>query len=204
MANELTFRLLLLAYYAGLIGINVYYGRQARKAGRTRTKADDTAVQQEGRAVYWLRRIAGRLMIVAVILYLIYPPFMASLAAPLPDAVRWLGFGVGIVSLPLLIWVQRALGRQWSRNLQLQDEHQLVTSGPYALVRHPMYSVISLSFLTVALIAANWLVIVFAIGSFAAIFARIRSEEEMMLAAFPDEYPAYKRRTGRLLPRLFG
>ncbi|MCA9968920.1 MAG: isoprenylcysteine carboxylmethyltransferase family protein [Anaerolineales bacterium] len=201
MENELLFRFLLLLYYVCIIGINVFYGRRARQSGRTQTRADETAVRREGRGKFLLRRISGGLMILGVLLYVIYPGWMAALAAPLPLWLRWLGVALGLSTLPLLVWVQQALGRHWSRNLQLQAEHQLITTGPYARIRHPMYLVIIASFVTVALLAANWLVILPAVGAIAAVYARIQNEEQMLVDAFPEAYPAYMQRTGRLLPR---
>lgn len=198
--SELPFRLIFLGYYLALIGISVYFRRRANRQGLN--AQEDTETRQREGKVRVFRRVAGIFMVSAALLYIFYPPFMDALAAPLPLWLRWIGVGIAVVSLPLLAWVQDALGKQWSRNLQLQAEHQLITTGPYRLVRHPMYTVIFMAMSSIAIISANWLMIVPALGAMMAIYSRIGNEESMLREAFPGEYEAYMRRTGRFLPRL--
>lgn len=202
MVNELFFRLFFLGFYLALVAIAVYFRRRGQRRGSMRTQGDTESKQREGRSRLSIRRIAGIGMITAAVLYVIYPPFMDYLHAPLPQIVRLLGVALGLTSLPLLVWVLDALGRQWSRNLQLQEEHQLITDGPYRLVRHPMYTVIFMAMSTVAIVSANWLMIIPAVVAMGVIYSRIPKEEEMLKEAFPGEYEGYMAQTGRLLPRL--
>lgn len=202
MISELFFRLFFLAYYLILIGIAVYFRRRGQRRGGMRVQADAESKAREGQQRLSIRRVAGIGMITAAVLYVVYPPFMVRLQAPLPTAVRLAGVVLGLVSVPLLIWVLDALGRQWSRNLQLQEKHQLITTGPYRLVRHPMYTVIFMAMSTVAIVSSNWLMIVPAVVAMGVIYGRIPQEEAMLIEAFPDEYKQYMAQTGRLLPRL--
>jgi protein-S-isoprenylcysteine O-methyltransferase Ste14 len=201
MGSQLSFRLIFLAYYLLLFGITRYYGKRADRAGR-RTARDRAATEREGKGRMVIRRLAGIVMISAAVLYVVYPRWMDRLSAPLPTGVRWAGVGLGVVSLPALCWVQETLGKYWSRNLQLQDHHELITTGPYRWVRHPMYLVIFAAMITLGLISANWLVIVPALVAIGAIYSRIPNEEAMLIEAFPESYPSYMKRTGRLFPKL--
>ena len=202
MVSELFFRLFFLVYYLALIGIAVYFRRRGRQQGSMQTKADAESKRREGSSRLGIRRVAGIAMISAAILYVVYPGFMAALQAPIPQSVRLAGVVIGLVSLPLLVWVLDALGRQWSRNLQLQEKHQLITSGPYRMVRHPMYTIIFMAMTTVALVSSNWLMIVPAVAAMGIIYSRIPQEEAMLIEAFPQEYEAYMARTGKLLPKI--
>ncbi len=201
MGSELTFRLIFLSYYLLLFGITRYYGKRADRAGR-RAKRDQAATEREGRGRLVIRRLAGIVMISAALLYVVYPRWMDWLAAPFPTWLRWMGVGLGVLSLPALFWVQETLGKYWSRNLQLQDHHELITMGPYRWVRHPMYVVIFTAMTTLALVSTNWLMIVPAVVAIGVIYSRIRNEEAMLVEAFPHAYPAYMKRTGKLLPKL--
>lgn len=201
MGSELTFRVIFLSYYLLLFGITRYYGKRADRGGR-RTKRDRAATEREGRGRLVIRRLAGIVMLSAALLYVVYPRWMDRLAAPLPTWLRWVGVGLGVLSLPALCWVQETLGKYWSRNLQLQDHHELITTGPYRWVRHPMYIVIFAAMTTLALVSANWLMIVPALVAIGVIYSRIHNEEAMLVEAFPDAYPAYIRRTGKLVPKL--
>ena len=64
-------------------------------------------------------------------LYAINPTWMGVLSVPFPDWLRWVGFALGLASLGFWSWTQVALGKEWSPQLQLREEHHLVTTGPY-------------------------------------------------------------------------
>jgi protein-S-isoprenylcysteine O-methyltransferase Ste14 len=160
------------------------------------------AIKREGRLFLLLRSVMALFMIAVFILYAINPKWMMWFAAPFPIWLRWIGVGFGIVSLPLLIWVQQTLGRYWSTNLQLRDAHMLVTSGPYHLIRHPMYTALFTFFIAGSLISANWLFILLTMVVIIGLYIRIGKEEIMMIGKFGDEYRDYLKRTGRFLPRL--
>jgi protein-S-isoprenylcysteine O-methyltransferase Ste14 len=99
-------------------------------------------------------------------------------------------------------WTQIHLDTQWSAQLQLRQEHHLVTSGPYARIRHPLYSAMFGWAVSLGLLTANWIFVALAALSIAGTVARIPKEEKMMLEAFGDEYKEYMQRTGRFFPKL--
>ncbi len=93
------------------------------------------------------------------------------------------------------------LGSEWSPQLQLREGHHLVTSGPYARIRHPMYTGITGFGVGLALVSANWVFVALVALVVVGLLLRIPREEEMLIAEFGDEYRMYKHRTGSLLPR---
>ena len=97
-------------------------------------------------------------------------------------------------------WTHAVLGRFWSPYLQLRPGHRLIAEGPYARIRHPMYSTILGWMMSLGLVAANWVPFIFAALCALNFMLRIRGEEKMMLQQFGDEYREYMKRTGRLLP----
>jgi protein-S-isoprenylcysteine O-methyltransferase Ste14 len=135
--------------------------------------------------------------------------FHRALAQPLvPTATpleRWLlaAFGVmlTVASVGLALRAVRALGRQWSLQARVLSDHQLVTSGPFALVRHPIYAamfglcvVMGLALSTVpALVAALAL---YGVGT----LVRVRSEERLLRGTFGAAYDAYARRVPAVVP----
>ena len=150
-----------------------------------------------------LRSIGFLLFITLLVLYATYPQWMTRFRLPFPIWLRYIGAGLGLASLALLLWVQDTLGRQWSTGLVLREEHTLVTSGPYRWVRHPMYTALFAFMIALGLVSANWLVVLAPAVAISLLLARIPKEESMMTEQFGDEYRAYMERTGRLLPRLF-
>ena len=121
---------------------------------------------------------------------------------PLPYWVRCAGISLMILCLPLSIWVYRTLGVHFSTRLQLLKDHQLVDTGPYRFVRHPMYSTFFLCAVAASLASANPIVGIASIGMIMALSLRIKREETMLLERFGGEYREYMQRTGAIVPKL--
>ena len=120
-----------------------------------------------------------------------------------PLWLRWLGVSLFALADLLFIWVHHHLGANFYANLKLREGHQLVTSGPYKHIRHPMYLGFYLNHFGVFLLTANWLIgLSWITGLSLIMLYRIRREEAMMLHFFGDSYRTYMNRTGRFLPRL--
>lgn len=119
---------------------------------------------------------------------------------PAPPWLRWAGLVLGMTSVGLFAWTHAALGRFWSPHLQLRPSHRLIADGPYARIRHPMYSAILGWMMSLGLVAANWIPLACAALVAVNFALRIQGEEQMMLQQFGDEYREYMKRTGRLLP----
>jgi protein-S-isoprenylcysteine O-methyltransferase Ste14 len=119
----------------------------------------------------------------------------------LPAWVRWAGVLVGIICLPFLIWIHRTMGRFYLDRLELKDDHELITSGPFSRIRNPMYLVFCVFAFSMGLVTSYALNLLFSIAIIASLNLIVGHEEEMMLKRFGDEYRAYMERTGRFLPR---
>ncbi|WP_028748717.1 protein-S-isoprenylcysteine O-methyltransferase [Rhizobium mesoamericanum] len=115
---------------------------------------------------------------------------------------------LGAILFCMAMWVFRrthkALGRNWSISLQIREKHELISHGPYALVRHPMYTSFLLMALGQAFLLANWVVGLAGVIGFAVLFfLRVDKEERMMLEIFGPEYRAYMDRTKRIIPYIY-
>jgi protein-S-isoprenylcysteine O-methyltransferase Ste14 len=116
--------------------------------------------------------------------------------------VQWLGVGLSLIGIGFAFWARVHIGRNWGIPMSLRQDHELVTSGPYAYVRHPIYTGIMLAQIGSALaVGVVWLV-AFAIAFVYFVFSA-RTEEKMMVAQFPAAYPAYRHRTKMLIPFVF-
>lgn len=121
----------------------------------------------------------------------------------LPGWLRWSGAGITGFGIALFGWAHHALGVNWTLILALSEKHELVTSGPYRRIRHPMYTAFFLIGFGFLFLSANWLVGLLYLGTLTAMYcARITVEEKMMRDRFGDRYCDYMHQTGRLLPRL--
>ncbi len=200
MVPESTFYIAFWVLFGGLLLMRVYFSLRVRQAGE-RLMPDHEAIEREGRGMFVIRVAAFFLLIALLVLYALGSPWIRALSIPLPDWLRGAGFALGLASLALWAWTQAALGTEWSPQLQLREEHHLVTAGPYARVRHPLYTAMFGIGIAFALVTANWVFVLLAVAAIVGVIVRVPREEQMMLEKFGDEYRAYMGGTGRFFPR---
>ncbi|RDL46437.1 hypothetical protein BLJAPNOD_06631 [Ensifer sp. M14] len=114
----------------------------------------------------------------------------------------------GTIVFFFALWVFRRthkeLGRNWSITLEIRDKHELISGGPYAFVRHPMYTSFMLMGVGQALLLPNWVAGLAGLFGFAVLFfLRVDKEERMMLEIFGIQYRDYMQRTKRIVPYLY-
>lgn len=115
---------------------------------------------------------------------------------------------VGTLVFAFGLWVFRRahkdLGRNWSVTLEIRDQHKFVSTGLYAVVRHPMYSSFLLIAVGQAFLLSNWVAGLSGLVGFAVLFfMRIEAEERMMSEKFGSQYRSYAERTKRIIPYLY-
>ncbi|MGE0881908.1 MAG: methyltransferase [Blastocatellales bacterium] len=189
------FRFLAMAIFLIAIMVGGYYRYRAEKAG------EPISWNEEGMTVMILLRLFGAIGWLSVITYLINPDWMKWSEMSLQDWARWAGVVTGIISLPLLYWLFKSIGKNITQTVKTRQEHQLVTTGPYRWVRHPLYSVGTLLFISFALISSNWFIGLMTLMSLLMLLVRLPKEEMNLIERFGDDYRDYMRRTGRLIPK---
>lgn len=134
-------------------------------------------------------------------LYLLDPRILRTTTLSIAGAWRWFGALLFAGSLVLLASVHVSLDKNFSSALRVRSDQQLVTRGPYAYVRHPMYSAIFLLIPGMALLSANWMIGASGLAVIALVVSlRTAKEEQMMMRAFGDRYRQYAARTPRFVP----
>lgn len=117
-------------------------------------------------------------------------------------AVAFIGFFVAVSGLAIAVWARVSLGRFWSDRVIVQQDHQLIRSGPYARVRHPIYSGVLLGVLGTAVLTGEWRGL-FAFALLLLNYAiKARKEEQLLAALFGSGFTEHLSRTGFLLPRI--
>lgn len=141
-------------------------------------------------------------MMILPLLY-VFTPLFEFADYQLPSWVSILG----LVMIPLALWLfyrsHNDLGLNWSPSLEVRSGHSLVTRGVYQYVRHPMYTSIWIWCLIQALLLHNYIGGLSGLVFFGLLYClRVGREEDMMVDQFGEEYQAYMKKTGRLLPKV--
>jgi len=193
------FRWFALAALVGSLSTSAYHRRRARLQGETIPRRREPRLLLAGRALVALP------LFVAILTYLVNPPWMAWAELPLRNWTRWVGVALGFLTVPAAHWVFTSLGRNVSETVLTKSHHELVTSGPYRWIRHPLYTTGIALVLAIGLMAASWFILLFGLITLASIqLVVIPLEERELLTKFGQQYRDYTQRTGRLLPRVLG
>jgi len=129
----------------------------------------------------------------------VFPLFAAPLFSPkLP--VQIVGLSVCLLGLSLAIWSRQVLGSNWSAEIEVKEQHELVTAGPYGLIRHPIYSGGILALAGTLLVSGQLRVLILLVIVTVGMVLRAKTEEQLMQKEFAEGYAAYKRRTKMLVP----
>ena len=200
MSIEPIFRIAFWLIFGGMIALQAYFTAWLRLTGK-RLTSDRQAIEREGWWTVVVLAIRAVVLSIFLLLHAIQSPWLGVLAVPIPDGLRWMGVVIGFASLALNAWSRATLGAVWSSCLQMRAEHHLVTTGPYAWIRHPIYLAMIGFATSIMLITANGLTIAFFVFSVMDLAFRIPKEERMMVEVFGEEYKAYMQRTGGMFPK---
>jgi protein-S-isoprenylcysteine O-methyltransferase Ste14 len=152
----------------------------------------------------WLRAV-----IIVVAIFIVRIPALRHVLLQLQRDVAGGGMAVGLAGAALCvlgvgfaIWARSYLGRNWGMPMSRKEDAELITGGPYAYVRHPIYGGILVAMLGSAIGGmVFWLLpLVLCLGYFV---YSARNEEKLMREQFPEQYPAYMQRTRMFVPFIF-
>lgn len=197
--NENIFRILAgLILFTGM-GISSFYRIKADKE-----TGEKISRKVDGSALMTIIKLGGLILWLSPLVYLLNPLWMAWSKIGLPEWVRWLGVGIGIVCTIMIYWLFSSIGSGITPTSATRKQHTLVTSGPYRWVRHPLYTVGSSMFISFGMMADNWFIAALGVLAFIAMAIRTPQEEANLIEKFGDEYREYMKHTGRYLPKLGG
>lgn len=118
-----------------------------------------------------------------------------------------LGLVIYLAGLAFTLWARRTLGKYWglstSQNVKLLDDHQIIQSGPYAFVRHPMYFGAWTFMFGLLLLYPTWMILILLVSMLASFSGRARREEIALAERFGDAWIDYKKRTKLIIPFIY-
>jgi protein-S-isoprenylcysteine O-methyltransferase Ste14 len=121
-----------------------------------------------------------------------------------PDVrVAWAGIGLTAIGVAIAIWARYCLGEFWSARVMLKQSHRIIRSGPYAFVRHPIYTGMLTAAIGTGMVVGEWRAILAVVTLLVTHSRKALREEALLMAEFGGEYASYRRSTGFLFPRIW-
>jgi protein-S-isoprenylcysteine O-methyltransferase Ste14 len=177
-----------LAVGAGWLAFWVFWFAEAATAKRSRPRTFSDAGLLIRLGIFVLVFVLFRLK-----------AFGGLIPSPLLQAV---GIALWVLGLAFALWARLYIGRNWGMPMTERVDAELVTTGPYRYVRHPIYTGVILALIGTALaIGLYWLIIAATTGAYFVYAATI--EERNLAREFPSTFPAYRRSTRMLIPFIF-
>nr|HET7859986.1 isoprenylcysteine carboxylmethyltransferase family protein [Caldimonas sp.] len=166
--------------------------------------AASLAVKPSARRETMLSRMLhlGPLALAVLLVWGPPPPIDALRARFVPSspAIEWTGVALVVAGLVFAVWARVRLGANWSGIVAVKSGHELVTSGPYAIVRHPIYSGLVLAFVGSAIALGELRGALAVALVVASLWRKLRLEERWMAEQFGDAYERYRGRVPALVP----
>ena len=142
-------------------------------------------------------------LVLAVLLLSLPKMPIPVLGEPFVPTAAWVlhvAAGLTAGGLVFAVWARRYLGTNWSAIVTVKQGHELITSGPYALVRHPIYTGLLLALVGSALAVGEWRGVIAVALASSALWRKLRLEERWMRQQFGAVYQEYCRRVPALIP----
>jgi len=168
-----------------------YWGAAASNAAPTKTSESVSS-----------RQLHQLLMYGALALAFFRLPGLGHRWLPMAFYIIPLGLAIHISSILLAVWARRYLGRNWSGEITAKVDHRLIRTGPYRIVRHPIYSAMLGMFLGTAIVSGELHGLLAVVIIAAAYWRKIRLEEQHLRSVFGAEYDDYRRKSWALIPGL--
>src|SRR5262249_46342659 len=129
-------------------------------------------------------------------------PWLYQRLLPATAATFWIGAVVLAAGLAFSVWARVVLGRNWSGTVTLKQDHELIRTGPYRWVRHPIYTGLLIGFVGTAIAVGQWRGVLAVLIVFVALWRKLRLEERWLGDLFGAEYVRYRREVPALIPFL--
>ena len=150
----------------------------------------------------WTRFAGFRVGVILILLLLLRLKLFKVHEVTNDPVLQAIGLALFVLGLGLAVWARVYLGRNWGMPMSQKADPELITSGPYHSIRHPIYTGIILAMIgTTIAVSLYWFVAVVLIGGYFIYSATV--EERSMTERFPDSYPAYKQSTKMLIPFIY-
>jgi protein-S-isoprenylcysteine O-methyltransferase Ste14 len=116
--------------------------------------------------------------------------------------IEWLGVALTAAGIGFAIWARNHIGKYWSASVSLREGHELIRSGPYARIRHPIYSGMLLAAAGTTLCSGKYGALIVLGFALIAVVEKAKKEEALLAGEFGPAFDEHRHRTGFLLPRL--
>ena len=194
--TEIEFRVAILAGFGAVIATGAALSRRYGRPGSPVPRSAD------GRLMATTLAVGGMVLWGGLLAYVAWPPALAWSSMGLSTAARWTGLPLFLAGAGVAMWARFTLGRASTVTSVPAPDSELVTHGPYRVLRHPIYTGGMLMVAGAAALSDSGFILFVGLALLAVLDVRTRREERLLLDRYGDAYARHMARTHRWLPRL--
>ncbi|MFA5834731.1 MAG: isoprenylcysteine carboxylmethyltransferase family protein [Bacteroidota bacterium] len=160
-------------------------------------------MKNEGKTTFFILRVSGLILWLIAFVFPWFPDFFAIVRFAPIVTLQIVGIVLSLISIPMGISVFTNIGKNITDTVETRKNHQLVTSGIYRFIRHPLYTTGFLFFVGLGLLSSNWLMLLLSLIVLITLYVRTFTEEQKLIEEFGERYTEYMNTTGKFIPKLF-
>ncbi len=198
MLPEDVTRIVFAVIFFSVFSVGFYYRIQAHRQNDRFER-----MKHEGATTFLILRVAGGILWLTAFLFPLFPEMFAPVRYTTTATVQMTGILLALIAVPMGVSVFTAIGKNITDTVETRQNHQLVTTGIYRFIRHPLYTTGLLLFVGLGLLAAVWPVLLFSAVVAVTLYVRTFTEENKLIEEFGDAYRRYMKSTGKFFPKLY-
>lgn len=198
MLSEQSIRIIFAIIFLALFSVGFTFRIKAH-----RQKDRFERIKHEGATTFLILRLCGGVLWLSAILFPVAPDWFSAVRFESSAVSQLTGIILACLSIPMGFSVFTNLGKNITDTVETRKDHQLVTTGIYQYIRHPLYTTGLLFFIGLGLLSSNWLLLFLSSIVAMTLYVRTFTEEQKLLEEFGDRYRQYIAVTGKFFPKLF-
>jgi protein-S-isoprenylcysteine O-methyltransferase Ste14 len=198
MFDETTTRMVFAVVFYSVFLFGAYHRHSAHKQNDRFER-----MKHEGPATFMVLRIIGMVLWLTYFLFPVVPGLFEPVRFQTGIVLQLTGLFLAVTAIPMGVSVFRNLGRNITDTVQTRANHQLVTTGIYRYIRHPLYTTGFFLFFGLGLLSGIWPALILSVVVMVTLHLRTFEEERRLIAEFGERYQQYIRTTGKFFPTHF-
>lgn len=160
-------------------------------------------MKHEGATTFLILRLCGAVLWLSALFFPIVPEWFTPVRFTSTPLIQIIGIFLALLAVPMGISVFTNIGKNITDTVETRKGHQLVTTGIYRFIRHPLYTTGLLFFTGLGLLSSNWLFLLLSLVVAITLYLRTFTEEQKLIEEFGEQYNQYITTTGKFFPKLF-
>lgn len=198
MIPESTLQIIFASIFVSVFSVGFYFRLKAH-----RQKDHFERMKNEGKATFFILRLCGGVLWFTAFLFPFVPEWFDVVRYEGTPLLQLIGILFALTAVPMGISVFTNIGKNITDTVETRKNHELITTGIYRHIRHPLYTTGFCFFVGLGLLSSNWLILLFSFVVLITLYVRTFTEEKKLIEEFGNRYVDYMTATGKFLPKIF-